>query len=116
MRLRLGRKIVGGFCGSGVDVQHLIELRHFQNALDHAVHSGKMQGSSGSFQAAEAFDDLADHGAINVVHAGQIEDYAIFILLNVAFDFAVKQSAVVAHGNTPRDFEQDDARLDLPRG
>jgi hypothetical protein len=116
MRLRLGRKIVGGFCGGGVDGQHLIELRHFQNALDHSMHSGKMQGSSGSFQAAEAFDDLPDHGAIDMVHAGQIEDYAIFILLDVAFDFAVKQGAVVAHGDSPRDFEQDDARLDLPRG
>jgi hypothetical protein len=75
-----------------------------------------MQRSTGSFEPAEAFDDLPDHGAVDVVHAGQIEDYAIFILLDVAFDFAVKKRAVIAHGNTSRDFEQDDARLDLPRG
>jgi hypothetical protein len=115
MRLRLGGEILGGFCGSRVDGKHLIELRHFQNTLNHAVHPREMQVSTGSFQAAEAFHDLADDGAVNMVHAGQIEDYAIFILLDVAFDFAVKKRAVVAHGNAPRKFEQDDTRLDLPR-
>lgn len=106
----------GGFCGSGVDGQDLIELRHFQNTLDHAVHSGEMQCSAGSFEATQALNDLPDHGAINMIHAGQIEDHAIFVLLDVAFDFAVEQSAVVAHGDSARDFKQDDARLDLPRG
>lgn len=108
--------MVGGFCGSRVDGQDLIELRHFENALDHSMHSGEMQGSAGSFEAAEAFHDLPDHGAVNVIHTGQIEDHAIFVLLDVAFDFAIEQSAVVAHGDASRDFKQDDARLDLPRG
>jgi len=69
-RLRPGRKILGGFCGGRVNGQDLIELRHFQDALDHAVHSGEMQGSARFFEPAEAFDDLAEYGAINVVHAG----------------------------------------------
>jgi hypothetical protein len=34
------------------------------------VDSGKMQSSAGFFEAAEAFHDLADHGAVHVVYGG----------------------------------------------
>ena len=108
--------MLGGFRGRRIDGEHLIELRHPENAFDHAVNSGEMQSSAGFLEAAEAFHDLADDGAVHVVDGGHIEDDAVFIFLDVAFDFAIEQGAIVAHGDAPGNFEKHDTGLDWSRG
>jgi hypothetical protein len=106
-------KILGGFVCCGKDFDYLVNLGELQDAVDHALWAGEAHRAAGLLELREAFHDLADGGAIDMVDCGEIEDEAFLAALGVIGDFAVEVLAIGAHHEPARQFEYDDSGLDL---
>jgi hypothetical protein len=92
-----GRKAFGSFLCGGIHGDDAMDLRHGQYTLDHGAAGGEAEGAASFREARKGFHDLADHGAINVIYGGHIEDDVIFLVLDVVFDFLIDAFAIGAH-------------------
>jgi hypothetical protein len=109
----LAGKIFGGRVGGGENLDYVVDVSELQDALDHAGGAGEAEHATGSFQAGMGFHDLADDGAIDMVDAGEIEDYEFFVVLDVLLDVVVDFRAIISHGDAAGEFDDDDAGLDV---
>ena len=73
-----------------------MDLRHRQDALDHGAAGGEAEGAAGFHQAGEGLHNLADHGAVNMIYRGHVQDDVIFLVLDVLFDFLIDTLAIGA--------------------
>ena len=100
-------------CGGWIDLDDSVDLRKFQDALDHPFHSAQAQAPTQLLEFAQAPNESPDGGTINEGHAGKVEDSPKLVHANHLLDGLFDLPAVPSNADAACHLEEDDARLNL---
>ena len=74
-----------------------MDLRHREDALDHGAAGGQAESAARLCEARKGFYNLTDHGAVNVIYGGHVENQVMLFDADVVFDFLIDAFAIGAH-------------------
>lgn len=101
-------KAGGSIKGGRIDLQEMVGMGQFENAINHSACAGDAERAPGIFQAGKAIHNFSQTTTIELGHMRKVEDHARLTLLEKCIESQFQLLALRAHLKRTRQLKNND--------